>query len=93
MGPANYGKHFFLWAPLSRSFLFVRQLRLIHKLLKMVCLYEPFNFIFQGHTPIGAVPYILVEGAVPLYIPLGSIAFHGFRRSVQALIHHRIDVV
>ena len=50
MGPANYGQHFldFFWAPLPRSFLPVRRLRLIHELFKLVFPYEHFNLIFQA---------------------------------------------
>ena len=64
--PINFVQHFLypFWTPLWRLLLSVSCLGLIQELLKVPCPYEFFNLIFEGHTPLSIVPYILVEGTI-----------------------------
>ena len=76
MGSTNYGQHlsYLIWTPLTRLLFFTYCLGLIYELLEVSCPREPFYIISWGHIPFGIVPYVLVEGAILLNIPLRPIA-------------------
>ena len=57
MGSTNYSQYlpYLFWDPLPRLLFLVYHVELIYELLEVPCFYEPFDFIFECHTPLGVV--------------------------------------
>ena len=63
--PTNYGQHFLylFWTLLSRSLLSISGLGFVQKFLEVPNPYESFDFIFEGHAPLGTMLDVLVNGS------------------------------